>query len=565
MPVVSGPVGAGRERVPGQSTGHRGDPPRLLRVGLVCPYDLDVPGGVREQVLGLAGTLVAAGHEVAVLAPRGRGASAVDDLDGVLVHSAGPAVALRSNGSTARLAVGPLARARAAAWAGGGFDVVHVHEPIPPGIGHSVLRRLATEREDDRPGPAVVATVHVSMSPWPAGRSRSLRTASRHVGGALRGVDVLAAVSEHARRTLVDHLGRVPLVVPNGVDVDGWAAAEPRSDGRGPVVLVLGRADEPRKGVDVLLRAWPAVRAAVPDARLVVVGPSRRTRGGAPAGTAHGTAGVHLTGTVTEADKRSLVAGADVLVAPHRGGESFGIVLVEAMAAGTAVVASDLPAFRDVLAGTGVLVPPGDPAALAAAVVSSLRAASEGASPGAGPPGAGPPGAGPHAAGSLVAAARERAETYSWPVVGAAWLQVYDLALAVAAGPEEARTRLRQHLRERAVEARTLAERGAGTDGPTRGTTTDAGHGRGGGWQQLLQALAAAAADPDDGPAQSRLTAALRGHALPPEVRRRLVARTHGVRAVRALSNDLARRRGLAMVELDDDVGDAGGSPSTWP
>ncbi|MGJ7442728.1 glycosyltransferase family 4 protein, partial [Aquipuribacter sp. MA13-6] len=251
-----------------------------LRVGLVCPYDLDVPGGVREQVLGLAGTLLRSGHDVSVLAPRARGAPSRQVMAGVTVHSAGPALPLPSNGSTARLGVGVRARARAAAWTdggpGGAFDVVHVHEPIPPGIGHTVLRRLAAARDrTGEQGPAVVATVHVSMSPRPAGRSRSLRTASRHVGSVLRDVDVLTAVSEHARRTLVDHLGRVPLVVPNGVDVAGWASAVPRRAGDGPVVLVLGRADEPRKGVDVLLRAWPRVRQQVPRARLVVVGPAR--------------------------------------------------------------------------------------------------------------------------------------------------------------------------------------------------------------------------------------------------------------------------------------------------
>ncbi len=504
---------------------------RPLRIGLVCPYDLDVPGGVREQVLGLAGTLLGAGHEVSVLAPRARGAPSRQDLAGVAVHSAGPALPLPTNGSTARLGVGVRARSRAAAWADGGpdgpFDVVHVHEPIPPGIGHTVLRRLAAARDrTGEQGPAVVATVHVSMSPWPAGRSRSLRTASRHVGSALREVDVLTAVSEHARRTLVDHLGRVPLVVPNGVDVAGWASATPRRAGDGPVVLVLGRADEPRKGVDVLLRAWPRVREQVPGARLVVVGPARTGFGAG--GSGHG---VHLAGTVDEADKRALVAGADVLVAPHRGGESFGIVLVEAMATGTPVVASDLPAFRDVMAGTGTLVRPGDPAELARAVAEVLLAPTD-------------------AAGEQAQAVRRRAAGYDWPVVGAAWAQVYELAVDVAAGPGAARARLRRDLLDR---AETAAKHAAA--GRLAGDPTAAG----------LAPAARAAADADDLPAQSRLTALLRSGAVPEPAAADLARTTDRVAAVRALANDVARRRGEPTTELDDDAGGWSTSRGSWP
>ncbi|WP_380168306.1 glycosyltransferase family 4 protein [Jannaschia sp. R86511] len=501
---------------------------RPLRLGLVCPYDLDVPGGVREQVLGLARTMLRAGHEASVLAPRARGTAPRATVDGVLVHSAGPAVPLPTNGSTARLGLGPRARHRAANWAlDGDFDVVHVHEPIPPGVGHTVLRRLAAARRgSSRPaggrGPAVVATVHVAMSPWPAGRSRSLRTASRHVGGLLDEVDVLSAVSEHARRTLVDHLGRVPLVVPNGVDVTGWAAAAPRRDHDGPVVVVLGRADEPRKGVDVLLRAWPRVRQAVPGARLVVVGPARGDLG------AGGGAGVQLVGRVTEDAKRALVSGADVLVAPHRGGESFGIVLVEAMATGTPVVASDLPAFRDVLGGTGALVPAGDPAALAAAVLDVLQG---------------------RRAPALTAAARRRADGYGWDAVGQAWLLTYELALEVAAGPDAALARLHRDLAARAATATSLA----------------AAAGARPWWVAALAEAARAASDVHDLPAQSRLTALVRSGALPGPVAQQLAQATAQVAAVRALANDAARRRGLGTTELDDDAGGAGTSRVTWP
>ncbi|MFC5382475.1 glycosyltransferase family 4 protein [Aquipuribacter nitratireducens] len=500
---------------------------RPLRVALVCPYDLDAVGGVREQVLGLADALTARGHVVEVVGPRSaRPGTGPGDLvghrAGQRVRPVGRAVGVPTNGSTARLGLGPGARSEAAARvAGGGFDVVHVHEPIPPGIGHSVLRRLAQDRAAAGPHarrpPAVVATVHVAMSPHPAGRSRALRTAARHVRGVLRGVDLLSAVSDHARRTVVDHLGRDALVLPNGVDVAGWAAAadtSPATHDRAPTAVVLGRAGEPRKGVDVLLAAWPAVRRAVPDARLLVVGPRDGAR--LPLG-----AGVEATGAVPEADKRRLVAEADVLVAPHRGGESFGLVLVEAMAAGTSVVASDLPAFRDVLAGSGRLVPVGDPVALAAALVGVLED--------------------PAAARAGAPAARVRAEEFAWPAVAAGWEEAYHLALRLqppgdaAAGARQA---LHDALTDRAALAVRLTARHAddGTPGVLR----------------TLAAAAGAALDPTDLAAQNRLSVLARDPDLPPAVRQALAGATSRVARTRLVVNDLARRGRRPTVELDD-------------
>lgn len=502
-------------------SGGPGDRP--LRVGLVCPYDLDVPGGVREQVLGLARALSAAGDQVQVLAPRGRGAPSFAQVDGVRVVTAGGAVGLPTNGSTARLALDPVARRRAARWARSGFDVVHVHEPIPPGIGHSVLRRLAAERDAGLPGPAVVATVHVSMSPRPAGRSRSLRSAARHVGGLLRHVDVLTAVSEHARRTLVDHLGRVPVVVPNGLDVASWPvprARGPRGAGVAPTVVVLGRAGEPRKGVDVVLRAWPRVREAHPTARLLVVGPSAGM-------TVAPGRGIQLVGTVDEDTKRRLLAQADALLAPHRGGESFGIVLVEALAAGAPVVASDLPAFRAVLAGHGTLVPPGDAPALAAAVVAVLD------------------GGGAHDP----APGRARAETFDWAVVARRWRRLHATALRVRAGPEALAAELDDALAERARIALSLAT------APDPDPDRDA---RSGQWRQWLREAAGRATAVRDTQAQSGLTALLRAGVLPPGPAHELTEATARVRDVRGLVNEVARRHGHPTVELDDDTTPSG-------
>ena len=485
-------------------------------MGLVCPYDLDVPGGVREQVMGLARAFARSGDDVEVLAPRAGAAPRRETVDGVVVVGAGPALGLRTNGSTARLALDPVSRRRSTRWALSGLDVVHVHEPIPPGIGHSVLRRLAADRDLGLPGPAVLATVHVAMSPRPAGRSRGLRSAAGHVGDLLRGVDVLSAVSEHARRTLVDHLGRVPLVVPNAVDVASW----PLRGLRPPVpdagtVVVLGR-PEPRKGVDVLLRAWPRVRAARPSARLLVVGPTDGLR-------AHAGHGVQLLGAVDEQHKRRLVAGADVLVAPHRGGESFGLVLVEAFAAGTPVVASDLPAFRAVLGGHGRPVTPGDPVALAGAVLAELDRCAED----------------PAKLEERATVRRRHAERYDTPVVAARWRELYDTALRLRAGGSALADELDAALRRRAGTARHLA--GPGDGGPA--------------WRDLLREAAEAADDPADTGAQNRLTALLRAGTLPPDLLPPLARATAAVREARSLLNDRARRDGTRTVELDDALG----------
>ncbi|MGJ7452465.1 glycosyltransferase family 4 protein, partial [Aquipuribacter sp. MA13-13] len=248
-------------------------------------------------------------------------------------------------------------------------------------------------------------------------------------------------------------------------------------------------------------------------------------------GAGGGGQGVQLAGTVDEADKRALVAGADVLVAPHRGGESFGIVLVEAMATGTPVVASDLPAFRDVMAGTGTLVRPGDPAALARAVVEVLLAPAD-------------------AAGAERAAVRRRAAGYDWPVVGAAWAEVYELAREVAGGPGAARARLRRELLDRAVAAAEHAAAGLLADHPGAPGLARAAHDAG---------------DPDDLAAQSRLTALVRSGVLAPPVATDLSRSTDRVAAVRTLANDVARRRGEPTTELDDDAGGPGTSRGSWP
>ena len=304
-----------------------------MKVGIVCPYSFDVPGGVQFHVRDLAEHLIGVGHEVSVLAPA-------DDDTPVpgYVEAAGRAVPVTYNGSVARVSFGPVSAGRVRRWLDeGSFDVLHIHEPITPSL--AILALWAAE------GP-IVATFHSAQL-----RSRALQAAYPLVRPSLEKIAARIAVSEDARRTLVEHLGGDAVVIPNGVFVDRLAGAPRRAAWTGtpehPTVAFLGRLDEPRKGFPVLAAALPRLRAAVPGVRVLVAG-----RGAADAARErcgdHAEA-VEFLGSVSEDDKASLLRSVDAYLAPHTGGESFGIVLVEAMSAGTCVVASDLGAFRRVL------------------------------------------------------------------------------------------------------------------------------------------------------------------------------------------------------------------------
>lgn len=303
-----------------------------MRVGLVCPYSWDVPGGVRSHVADLAVALQDHGHDISVLAPVEDPA----DLPPWVVDGGRP-LAVRYNGSVARLSFGVKATRRVRQWVReGDFDVLHVHEPVAPSL--SILALWVAR------GP-IVATWHSSHD-----RSR-IMSAGYYVGQtAMEKVRGRIAVSEDARRTLVTHLGGDAVLIPNGVRVAAFAGHDrlPGVDADRPAILFLGRMDEPRKGLAVLLEALPSVIARVPDLQVLVAGPGDvdEQRDSLPAELAP-----HVTflGRISDADKARALRSVDVYVAPHTGGESFGIVLVEAMAAQAAVVASDLTAFRRVL------------------------------------------------------------------------------------------------------------------------------------------------------------------------------------------------------------------------
>lgn len=333
---------------------------RPLRVGLVCPYSFDVPGGVQFHVRDLAEALIDRGHTVSVLAPAADETPVPDYL-----VPAGRAVPVHYNGSVARLTFGPVTARRVRRWlAQGEFDVLHLHEPVTPS-----LSMLALWIAD---GP-VVATFHTSLL-----RSRSLQVAYPLVRQSLEKISLRVAVSEDARRTLVEHLGGDAVVIPNGVWVDTFDRAEPDPRWTGtpqaPTVAFLGRYDEGRKGLPVLLRAVGHVLDALPGARFLVAGRGETGQEQAREILGDRASSVEFLGGVSEEDKARLLSSVDVYCAPQTGGESFGIVLVEAMAAGAAVVASDLGAFTRVLddGEAGVLFRTGDGDDLGATLVRVL-------------------------------------------------------------------------------------------------------------------------------------------------------------------------------------------------
>jgi phosphatidyl-myo-inositol alpha-mannosyltransferase len=307
-----------------------------LRVALVCPYSLSRPGGVQGQVIGLSRVLAGRGHRVTVFAPLDRSEDAPDDVELV---TTGRTTAVPANGSVApvSLSLPAVARARRTL-AAGGFDVVHVHEPFAPGLPLGLLVGGGL--------PPLVATFHRSGGSRlytllaPLIRRRSARFA------------VLCAVSEAARSTVEAALGAPCQVGFNGVELTRYEGVDPWPSDR-PTVLFLGRHEE-RKGLGVLLEAHsrlgdPPANGTLPGRHgrpvLWVGGDGPRT--GALRQRFPPSPDVHWLGVLSESEKDRRLASADILCAPSLGGESFGMVLLEAMATGTVVVASDIDGYRD--------------------------------------------------------------------------------------------------------------------------------------------------------------------------------------------------------------------------
>jgi phosphatidylinositol alpha-mannosyltransferase len=361
-----------------------------VKVALACPYDWDAPGGVQVHVRQLAASLTGRGHDTLILAPGRRPSNDPG------VRIVGKPVRVPFNGSVAPICPDPRSRSRIGrALADFRPDVVHAHEPFTPSTSmFAVLTGAAP----------VVATFHAY-----AERSVGLALFSPLLRRVWDRVAVRLAVSDAAASFAGRHFEGPIQVVPNGVDVELFAGAVPAELPAGRRLLFVNRL-EARKGFAVALRAFDLLLRQDPNLLLVVAGDGPE-RGELEQLRPEARARVIMLGNVGHWDLPPYHAAADVFLGPATGGESFGIVLVEAMAAGLPVVASDIPGYREVVRGDidGLLVPPGDPVALAAAVRRVL--------------------AEPALADRLRAAARARADRYRWETVAAEVEAAYGRAL----------------------------------------------------------------------------------------------------------------------------------------
>ena len=303
---------------------------RKLRIGIVCPYSWDFPGGVQNHVRDLAEFLISNGHYVEVLAP----ATESEDLPDYVV-SAGRAISIPYNGAVARILFGVVANNRVRSWIHeGNFDLMHLHEPAIPSL--SLLACWAGEG-------AMVGTFHAA-----AKYQKAIFAIGPILEPVIEKLSARIAVSESARLTLTAHLETDAIVIPNGIYADNYRDGSSRAEWQGNTIGFLGRFEEDRKGLPVLLDALPIISRFIPDIRVLIAGPGDseevlekvdpqlRDR-------------VEFLGKISEEDKADFLASVSLYIAPNTGGESFGIILAEAMAGGAVVVASDIPAFADVL------------------------------------------------------------------------------------------------------------------------------------------------------------------------------------------------------------------------
>jgi len=365
---------------------------RKLRIGIVCPYSWDVPGGVQNHIRDLAEFLINNGHYVEVLAP----ATESEDLPEYVV-SAGRAVSIPYNGAVARVLFGVVANSRVRTWINdGNFDLLHLHEPAIPSL--SLLACWAAEG-------AMVGTFHAA-----AKYQKAIVAIGPILEPVIEKLSARIAVSESARLTLTAHLETDAIVIPNGIYADNYRDGSPRSEWQGNTVGFLGRFEEDRKGLPVLLDALPIISRFIPDIRLLIAGPGDseevlekvnpqlRNR-------------VEFLGKISEEDKADFLASVSLYIAPNTGGESFGIILAEAMAGGAAVVASDIPAFVDVLGNGefGALFESENSESLAKVVIDLLRDKNK--------------------REELAKSGAVHAQRFDWSQVGEQIFEVYELAM----------------------------------------------------------------------------------------------------------------------------------------
>jgi phosphatidylinositol alpha-mannosyltransferase len=307
---------------------------RKLKIGMVCPYGWDTPGGVQMHIKELAEYLIRDGHEVSVIAP-------VSDDEAIhesWLVNAGRPVPIPFNGSVARVLFGPVAALRVRQWIDqADFDVLHMHEPGIPSL--SLLACFAAE------GP-MVGTFHASTS-----RLRALAAAGPLIEPMIEKLKARIAVSEMAQATMKNLYGTDAVVIPNGIDFarfSGVRTVEVTENLTHPTIGFLGRFEEARKGLPLLIDALPKILKVHPDLELVVAGPGDPGKILAKMDPRFAR-NIRFLGRITEEEKVSFLSSLNIYIAPNTGGESFGIIVAEAMAAGAAVVASDIPAFTALL------------------------------------------------------------------------------------------------------------------------------------------------------------------------------------------------------------------------
>ena len=332
---------------------------RPLNIGIVSPYGWDAPGGVQAHISDLRDYLVKHGHKVSVLAPSGDEESLPD-----WVVNAGRPISIPYNGAVARVLFGPIAFARVKQWISENeFDLLHLHEPAIPSI--SLLACWAAE------GP-MVGTFHAS-----AKRQKASFAIVPILEPVIEKLSARIAVSEAARETLRAHLETDAVVIPNGIYAKRMQGIK-RAEWSGETLGFMGRYNEPRKGLKVLINALPIISRFLPNIRVLVAGPGNpeeflkeidpqlRNR-------------IKFLGRLSEEEKADFMSSVDAYVAPNTGGESFGIILAEALAGGAAVIASDIPAFKALLKNGeyGRLFTSEDSTDLAKVIIELLRNESE--------------------------------------------------------------------------------------------------------------------------------------------------------------------------------------------
>ncbi|MGH2617824.1 MAG: glycosyltransferase family 4 protein [Thermomicrobiales bacterium] len=367
-----------------------------MKIALVSPYDTAHPGGVFEHIGHLRGEFVRHGHDVTVLAPRGR-KGGLEVRDGF--YGVGRTVPIPANGSTVRVtfdvtlynAVKTLLRREQ-------FDVIHLHEPLIPVLPYLVLLNSRSVN---------VATFHAfrASSPW--------YTAFKpYMTYMMSRLDARIAVSEPARNFVSQYFHGPYDIVPNGIDVQRFRDVEPFPWARDgiPRILFVGRYNEPRKGFKYVLRAMPFVHQQFPQARLVVVGGGKRDKFEGVM-ERYGVRNVDFVGLASPEELPRYYASCELFCAPSTSGESFGIVLLEAMASGRPVVAGDIPGYRSVMTNgkEGLLVAPKNPHALALAIVRVL--------------------ADMPLREQMAITGQSTASRYDWPEIAARVLAVYERAI----------------------------------------------------------------------------------------------------------------------------------------